>query len=539
MSQPPGGPASKGRSDALDLARRAARPGLRDVLAMQTVRTLLKLGFAGALAILAGSMIELGTVPPVALAATVATLLLSSVAGLLADSRQATAEAEVAAGILGDVRGNLDALSVRDIQSRPAGAMIAGVQRHPEALAALVVGHRAAATMLGLGPALAAVAVFAISWQAALVLLVASPIMVVFFVFVGGTIHGRATAQEMAFGQLAAQFEDRVRTLPTILASHGLDRERGKLEERMSAYASSTMGVLKVAFLNASIIDFFSSLSIALLAVFLGLGHLKLVHIPGFSDLLLWQSLFILMLAPEFFAPFRRYAEQYHAKAEGDAAAVALDRLIGPGAPGPEPVLAGLEPLRRADFRLPKKGLVAVVGASGAGKSTLLRRLAGIEPSDVPVSEHARGGVAWIGTDVPVLSGTLADAISWNRAPACPTRIQLAADRVGLLADGLLPGGLEARIASGGENLSGGQRLRIGIARALLSKRPVFADEPTAKLDTENAARVRQALLDCARDQLVVVATHDRNLADRADMVLDLDEPRIAAMEAASWAVIP
>ena len=98
----------------------------------------------------------------------------------------------------------------------------------------------------------------------------------------------------------------------------------------MRAYSDSTMGVLKVAFINAGIIDFFSSLSIAILAVFLGLGHLGLIDLPGFSGLHLWQSLFILMMAPDYFAPFRRYAEQYHAKAEGVAAAGALEWLFAP-----------------------------------------------------------------------------------------------------------------------------------------------------------------------------------------------------------------
>ena len=80
-----------------------------------------------------------------------------------------------------------------------------------------------------------------------------------------------------------------------------------------------------MAFLNAGIIDFFSALSIAVLAVFLGLGHLGLVHVPGFYGLQLWQSLFILIIAADFFTPFRRYAEQYHLKAEGEAAAKELD----------------------------------------------------------------------------------------------------------------------------------------------------------------------------------------------------------------------
>jgi len=505
---------------ALARARRAAGAGLRATLLWQVLRTVLKLAFATALAILAGTMVELGSVPANALATGIVALLLSAVAGLAADGRQAAAEAEVAQSIRADALGRLEKMTGRDVQSRPAGALVAGLQRYPESLAALVVGHRAAALMLGIAPLLVTMALLVVSLQAALALLLASPVMIVFFVLVGGTIHARAAEQEKAFGQLAAQFEDRIRTLPTILAGHGLDRERGKLEARMGAYARSTMGVLKVAFLNAGIIDFFSSLSIAVLAVFLGLGHLKLIHVPGFSDLQLWQSLFILMLAPEFFAPFRRYAEQYHAKAEGNAAAAALDRFLGEVPSGESTRLPVLDRFREAaGFRLPQKGLVAIIGASGAGKSTLLRRLAGVEPGAVFHGDP----VTWVSTDIPVLAGTLADALSWNLAPVCPETLLLIASRVGLLDDRMLPGGLNAEIEAGGVNLSGGQRLRVGIARALLSRRAVFADEPTAKLDVVNAGRVRLALLECARDRLVVVVTHDRELAKCAGMVLDLD----------------
>ena len=174
-------------------------------------------------------------------------------------------------------------------------------------------------------------AMLMVSWEAALVLIVASPVMIVFFILVGGAIHERASRQEAAFGRLAAQFEDRIRALPTILAADATDMEKAKLGQRMRAYADSTFAVLRVAFLNAGIIDFFSSISIAILAVLLGLGHLKLIAVPGFSALELWQSLFILMLAPEFFAPLRRYAEQYHVKSEGTAAAAALARIAEAG----------------------------------------------------------------------------------------------------------------------------------------------------------------------------------------------------------------
>ena len=523
-------------SRSLARARAAAGPGLRTVLAWQVGRVAATLALAGALAVTVGGMIELGTVSTAAVAVALAALALSAAAGLIGEMRLAAVESGVAQGTRDVLRTRLDAMEARAVNERPAGALIAGLQRHPESLAALVVGHGAARSMLGIGTFLAAASVAAVSWQAALVLLVASPVMVIFFVLVGGTIQSRAAAQEKALGQLAAQFEDRVRTLPTILASHGVDRETGKLQARMTDYAASTMGVLRVAFLNSGLIDFFSSLSIAVLAVFLGLGHLNLVTLPGLHDLQLWQSLFILMIAPEFFSPFRRYAEQYHAKAEGEAAAAALDEFLdsadrAPAAARFLPRLA--QSTVEAGQRMPRKGLVAVVGPSGAGKSTLLRRLAGLEQPHASLPEGAGTGIDWISTDIAILPGTLAETLSWDMPGVCPTKLLLAAGRIGLLDERSLPGGLEARIASGGGNLSGGQRLRVAIARALLSGRTILADEPTAKLDAVNAGRVRLALFDCARDRLVVVATHDRELIGCADTVIDLGEERVSAREAA------
>lgn len=498
--------------------------GLRGTLLLQILRTALRLVFAGTLAIFAGVMIEAGNVPVPVVILGFAALLLTALAGFFADRQQAVAEFLVAEGLRENAREKLAAMPARAVQALPAGALIAGLQRYPEALAALVVGHRAAALMLGIVPVLVVCAIVAVSWQAALTLLFATPVMTVFFVLLGSTIHARAENQERAFGQLATQFDDRIRTLPTILSAHGVDHERRKLEARMAAYADSTMSMLKVAFLNAGVIDFFSSLSIAILAVFLGLGHLQLVDIPGFSGMQLWQSLFILMLAPEFFAPFRRYAEQYHTKAEGSAAALAMDGFLVESTT-PEPTISFALTQLGDDLDLPAKGIVAIVGGSGSGKSTLLRRLAGIETSAGAklVSPAFADGVDWISTDISVPAGTVADAISWKRAERNPSTLLSAAQRVGLLDDFLLPGGLDARIEAGGENLSGGQRLRIGVARALISDRPIFADEPTAKLDPVNAARVRDILADCACERLVVVATHDPELKALAALVVDLD----------------
>jgi ABC-type transport system involved in cytochrome bd biosynthesis fused ATPase/permease subunit len=311
--------------------------------------------------------------------------------------------------------------------------------------------------------------------------------------------------------------------LPTILANHALRREHGKIEQRMTVYANSTMSVLMVAFLNAGIIDFFSALAIAVLAVFLGLDHLGLVHIPGFSDLVLWQSLFILIIAAEFFTPFRRYAEQYHIKAEGQAAAKELDWYLDDSdtatSGGGKIVEKAFTVAGAFDVaNLPSAGLIAISGPSGSGKSTLLRMLAGIETScglnSLP--QVKAEGCNWISTDTYVPGGTLAEAIGWNRDARDYAELQEAARHVGLLDERLLPGGLNAHISEGGDNLSGGQRMRIGIARIMLSGGVVVADEPTAKLDPQTAKLVRQVLTAVAERRLVIVATHDQHLIESA-----------------------
>jgi len=509
---------STNRDHAIGLARGFGAAGLRITLGWQIARTLFRIGFAGALAVFAGRLIEDDAFDVAAISGALACLALSAGAGVFGDLAAAAAEERVVNRLRSALQGALSLMSPTRIRTKAAGALVAGLQRYPGALAGLVISHSAAKSMLAVGPLLAAVAVALVSWEAALTLFVTVPVMVVFFVLLGGAVRGRAEAQEKAFGRLAAQFSDRIRTLPTILANHALLHEHAKIEQRMTLYADSTMAVLKVAFLNAGIIDFFSAIAIALLAVFLGLSHLGLMHVPGFSGLALWQSLFILIIAAEFFTPFRRYAEQYHVKAEGQAAASELDWYFGAMDSS-----ANARPFTVAGAfdasDIPATGLIAISGPSGAGKSTLLRRLAGIEtppPGFRSMPQMATEGCDWISTDIYVPAGTLAEAIDWNRGSHQRARLQEAARHVGLLDERLLPGGLDARIAEGGDNLSGGQRMRVGIARIMLSRGVVLADEPTAKLDPQTAKLVRQVLTDIAKQRLVIVATHDERLIEAA-----------------------
>ncbi|RAZ92077.1 ABC transporter [Mesorhizobium hawassense] len=513
--------ASPGAFQALASASQLAKRGLRRLLCLQIARSALRLGFAATAAMAVGRLVMAEPIASWLVPVTIALLLAACIAGFAADRAQASTETAVSIGLRERAGKRLDETPARRLQSLSVGGVIMSMQRHPEAIAGLVVGHRAASTMMAAGPLLAVAALFLVSWQAALLVICLTPVMILFFALIGRAIRRRADAQERAYGRLAGQFADRIRTLPTILANHATSGEEAKLARRLEAYADNTMGVLRIAFANAGIIDFFASLSIAILAVLLGLGHLKLAMVPGFSNLELWQSLFILMIAPEYFAPFRRFSEQYHAKAEGLAAAGALDRLLDTE----EVVAKPLPVLDVLSLELPAHGLVAITGPSGSGKSTLLRRLAGIEAGGIPALGSRRltaEDIAWVSTDAYVPEGTLAGAISWNAGAVDPNRLQHVARAIGLLDDALLPGGLAARLDKGGANLSGGQRLRIAVARAQLCGRTVLADEPTAKLDPGTAGAVRRMLLEISTRRLLVVATHDRSLSGAADITFDL-----------------
>jgi ATP-binding cassette subfamily C protein len=505
----------------------------RGLLMLSLARHGLRIAFVLCLGILAARMIEAGVFVPELAYAAGAALLFSGVVSYVADMRMAAAEAAAANAILDRAQSVLAEMPAREAEAMPRGKTIAQLQRYPAAVARFSVSHWLARMNMTLVPLLVAGAIAFISWPAAIALLVATPVMILFFALVGGKIHEKAEAQEKALGRLATQFSDRIRTLPTILANHALAREDAKLGTRMRNYSSRTLSTLSVAFLNSAILDFFSSLSIAMLAVFLGLGHLGLAKLPGFYDLALWQSLAILILAPEYFAPLRRFAEQYHLKAEGKAAAEALEWIMETkeaeeaaqahyaGAKNLVLQFAGPVP----DFTLPECGLVVLTGPSGSGKSMLLKTLAGVErPVKGRCGLPQLMPVALVSVDTFIAGGTLKEIIGRGRQ-AGPGVIRHIADTLWLLDERYLPGGLNAYIAEGGENLSGGQRMRIALARGLLGTGPLLCDEPTAKIDPHTAGRIRNELVKAAETRLVIAATHDPALIEMADIRVDVSTP--------------
>jgi ATP-binding cassette subfamily C protein CydD len=371
----------------------------------------------------------------------------------------------------------------------------------------------------------------------------------------GGAAADAARRQFTALARLSEIFADRVRGLPVILAFQAEQAETGRLAAAADDLRRRTVGVLRIAFVSSAALEFFAALSVALVAVYAGFNLLGLLPFPAPEQLDLRRAFFVLALAPEFYAPMRRLAAAYHDKQAAEAAAeqlATLEALARAPAAAVPPVLSRPPTLRfqqvtvrypgddRAvlsdiSFTLPAGRIVALLGPSGSGKTTLLNLLLGLAPlsgGEVLVDGLALSeagsfapSVAWMGQSPLIVPGTVAENIALARRDATPAEVSEAARRAGLVT--LCPvraGGLQARLDERGGGLSGGERRRIALARALLKPAPILLlDEPTAHLDAAAETALIAVIRQAARGRTTLIATHSERLAAIADAVIRLD----------------
>ncbi|WP_338665984.1 thiol reductant ABC exporter subunit CydD [Pararoseomonas sp. SCSIO 73927] len=369
----------------------------------------------------------------------------------------------------------------------------------------------------------------------------------------GGAAADRARRQFDALSRLSALFADRVQGLPTILAFQAEGPETVRLAGAADELRRRTVGVLRVAFLSSGALEFFAALSVALVAVYAGFNLLGLLPFPAPERLDLFRAFFVLALAPEFYAPMRRLAAAYHDK---QAAETAADRLQALEAMARTPAGAA-RPISHApgirfqdvairypgDDRAAVEGfgldvapgeVVALLGPSGSGKTSLLNLLLGLAPlteGEVLVDGLALSeagsfapSIAWMGQAPLIMPGSIADNIALSRRDAPAAEMVRVAAQVGLdLVLASRPGGMDALVDERGGGLSGGERRRIALARALLKDAPVLLlDEPTAHLGAAAEAALIPVILRGARGRTTVIATHSERLAALADRVVRL-----------------
>lgn len=389
--------------------------------------------------------------------------------------------------------------------------------------------------------------VLRLDWVSALLITVTLPLVPIFMWLVGVMTQRYADRGLAAMQRLGAQVLDLLAGLTTLRA---FGRERGpvaRVRELGDAHRRATMGTLRIAFLSGMVLELLTTLSVALVAVGIGL---RLVY--GEIDLV--TGLAVLVLAPEVFNPVRQVGTHFHASTDGVAAAerafAVLEVPVAAQGTRPAPDLAtgtlrarGLGVRARSgwapaplDLDLAPGRVVALVGPSGAGKSTTVEVLLGLLPPDAGTVELVAADgtatdlaevdtatywrqVTWL-PQRPVLEpGTLQEVLG---SPA-PTDRDRTAALTGLDAVVAgLPDGWDTRIGAGGSGLSVGQRQRLALTRALLRPSPVVVlDEPTAHLDAAGE-RVVLATVEALRDAgcAVLLVAHRASLAARADVVV-------------------
>ena len=446
-------------------------------------------------------------------------------------------------------------------RTRPASGLAAStIAEQAEAVVPYLVRYAPARWRAAVVPLAILPLVAAYSWIAALILLVAAPLIPLFMAIVGWRARAASEAHMVEAGGMHAFLLDRLRGLASLRALGAIEATALRLGEAAQALRHRTMAVLRIAFLSSAVLELFSALGVAMVAAYIGfhlLGHFEFG--TWGRRLSLGEGLFVLLLAPAFFEPLRELSAVWHDRAAGEAALAALDRLGErrlplPGAhPGPAAVSGGdsgppsvhLHGVRLAhaegavlpagrDLHIAPGEHVALMGASGAGKTWLLSLIAGLMPAQgrivvggVPLTDRSapalRRRMAWMGQKPHVFAGSVAANVALGRAGVQAAQVE-AAMRFAAL-DAVAQARPGTSLGEGGRGLSGGEAVRLALAR--LAAHPeadlLLVDEPTAHLDSETAARVTDALVTLARDRTLIVATHDPLLAARMDRVIRLD----------------
>lgn len=463
----------------------------------------------------------------------------------------------VTEAVRGQLYAQLMALGPAWSRKQRTGRLAETVVDGVDALAAYYTGYLPQMMLSALVPLVILAVVLPTDWVSALIMLITAPLIPIFMILVGRGAERASQRQWRRLTRMSAHFFDVIEGLTTLKLFNAARREARVVRRIATRYRYTTLSVLRVAFLSSLVLEFFATLGVAMIAVYVGF---RLYY----GDLAFWPGLFVLILAPDFFQPLRELGTQYHARM---AAIGAAEQIVGwldaapaaSAASAPtgfrfdgalnvrfENVVFGYRPdqppvLRDISFAVNAGERVALVGPSGAGKTTLAQLMLGfLRPQgggimvngvalDSLASADWLAHVAWLPQQPTLFYGSIADNIRLARADAGMTAVRDAARCAG--ADAFinrLPDSYATRLGDRGQGLSGGERQRIALARAFLADAPlVVLDEATARLDPDTEAGITAAIEVLARQRTMMVIAHRLETVRRADCILVLDGGRI------------
>jgi ATP-binding cassette, subfamily C, bacterial CydD len=386
------------------------------------------------------------------------------------------------------------------------------------------------------------------SWMAALILLMTLIPFVAMMALLGMGSAAESRRQMDALSRLSNLLLDRIKALPLILVFDDGRRQTRTIGHAASDVAERTLRVLKIAFVTSAVLEFFSALSVALIAVYCGFYLLGELPFRSPEPLTLATAFFVLALSPEVYAPMRRLAAAYHDQQTATAAAQRLMALQPDPEAIPVPALDGPPEIAYRnvivtfpddpDFRIgpvsftcAPGSVTCLAGASGSGKTSLLRLLidptcAGIavDGTALRAGQDLSSQIAYASQVPPILAGSLRDNLRLANTAATEDEILSAAETAGLMP--LVqsrPQGLDTLLDDRGSGLSGGERRRIGLARGALKPAPILLlDEPTADLDPASEDDILARLPALFAGRTVLFTSHSPRLQALADQVIAL-----------------
>ena len=394
------------------------------------------------------------------------------------------------------------------------------------------------------------------SWIATLILLLTAPLVPVFMVLIGHATARKSRQQFAAMAQLSGRFLDWLRGTATLQRLDAVGHASQDIDASAEAYRIRTMSVLKIAFLNTAALELLAALSIALLAVYLGFGLIGILPWQKNTVPVPYQSaLFLLLLAPEFYAPLRQLGADYHVKAQAEGAIAELSPLLAfqpaentkanhflltaPPAIDANNIWVNHQQRTRLaplSFAIAAGERLAIVGQSGSGKSTLLQIFLGFcaYQGDIFIdnqnfntinSTQFRHQIAYLSQQTMLLPMSIADNLRLPNPTASDDKLWQILAQVGLKPlIKALPNQLETQLGERGSGLSGGQQRRLAIAQLLLQDAQLWLlDEPTEHLDSDTAAEINGLLQQVTRGKTVLWVTHDATNLPWLDRQISLD----------------
>lgn len=459
----------------------------------------------------------------------VALFVARSILSCVGDNMAFAGAARIKSAVRGDILSQITRFNPLRHGVEQGGAVINSYIDGVEALQGYYMYTLPARVVAVFIPAVIFVIVLSSDIVSGLILMVTSPLIPVFMIWIGQNADRMNQRQWRQMARLSGRLLDSLKGLQTLKIFNASQREAAVIRRMGEQFRIDTMAVLRVAFISSLAMEFFATVSIALIAVLIGFRLL-------WGEMSFLEGFFVLLLAPEFYGPLRRMGAHYHAKMEAIGAAekivALLDRPVLKAEDGIRATLAagsvgiefrgvtfsypdGKNILQGASFKIDPGEKVALAGPSGGGKSTILLLILGfLQPQDGDVfingislsridSDSWHRHLSWMGQRPSLFAGKVSENVRMGREMATDEDVKNILSFCGM------PGFHAVALGENGARLSGGQIQRVALARALIRRAPLLLlDEPTAHLDIETENIVQRAIKEHAEAATIIYAAH-------------------------------